>query len=171
MDSASLTGAPRQIRGLEITMNTAQNIVFLHNAGHKAQALRMAESDSVSIEQDWKAEATVYGFSDGSAAIASGQSIECAIPVQYTNGDAKPEAFVAFGAFDATDNAEPSSRVLDGSIDHGFAEEWLEPGTVVIDGQARPAVRVFLFDESDITEQAEDYPWDAEHCARILLRD
>jgi hypothetical protein len=154
-----------------MSMSTAQNVTVLHDAGHKAQALRLAESESISIEQDPKAGTTTYGFSDGSAVVETSDGMALAIPVQYTNGDAEPVAYVAFGSFEASDNAEPSSRVLDGSIDHGYAEEWLELGTVVVDGERRPAVRVFLFDDSDIAEQAEDYPWDADHCARILLRD
>lgn len=152
-------------------MSTAHNVTVLHDAGHKAQALRLAESESVSIEQDPTAGTTTYGFVDGSAVVETGDGVELAIPVQYNNGDAEPVTFVSFGSFEASDNAEPSSRVLDGSIDHGYDEEWLEPGTVVVDGKSRQAVRVFLFDDFDIAEQAEDYPWDADHCARILLRD
>lgn len=72
------------------------------------------------------------------------------------------------------ENAEPTSRVLDGSSDHGYAEEWQEPATLP-DG--RKCYRMYLFDESAIVDddgepmEAEDYPWDDEHVARILLAD
>lgn len=63
------------------------------------------------------------------------------------------------------------------SDDHWAAAEYVEDGTVVIDGDRHNAVRVFLFASADITDAAgeplyeEDYPFDAAHCARILLID
>jgi hypothetical protein len=74
----------------------------------------------------------------------------------------------------ATGNAFPTSRVLNGSSDHGYEQEWFEPA-VLPDG--RSCYRVYLFDEGDITDDngdpidAEDYPWDDQHVRRIKLRD
>ena len=74
----------------------------------------------------------------------------------------------------ATDSAQPTSRVLDGSSDHGYAQEWLEPAVMPDGTQCK---RVYLFDDDDITDddgeplEAEDYPWDDNHVARILLND
>ena len=62
------------------------------------------------------------------------------------------------------DGAQPTSRVLDGSSDHGYAQEWVECGTY----QGRQVKVVYLFDDDDIRdadgneiEEAENYPWDA----------
>jgi len=93
------------------------------------------------------------------------------IPVQYYNGDNEPVAFIAFDEFNATDSAEPTSRVLNGSSDHGYAEEWAENGYIMLDGEKRPASRIYLFDESEISDDPENYPWDEKHAARILLGD
>lgn len=71
-------------------------------------------------------------------------------------------------------NAVPTSRVLDGGEDHGYAEEWQEPA-VLPDG--RECYRMYLFDSSEIVNdngeplEAENYPWDDDHVARILLAD
>lgn len=92
------------------------------------------------------------------------------IPVQYSN-DSEPVAMVDIGEFFSSGNAEPTSRVLAGSDDHGYAEEWAEPGTVTIDGEQRPCRAIYLFTPNDVREQAEDYPWDAAHIARIVLND
>lgn len=93
------------------------------------------------------------------------------IPVQHTIGDLSPVAHVEFGDFRPSGNAFPTSRVLEGSVDHGVAEEWAEPGSIILDGESRPAQRCYLFDADEVCDEAEDYPWDAEHCARILLTD
>lgn len=75
---------------------------------------------------------------------------------------------------EATGNAEPTSRLLDGSQDHGFAEEWAE-SAVMPDG--RKCSRIYLFESSEIVNddgeplEAENYPWDDAHVARILLAD
>ena len=62
------------------------------------------------------------------------------------------------------DGAEPTGRVLDGSPDHGYREEWVEYGTY----QDRPVKVVYLFDDDDLfdddgreIEEADHYPWDA----------
>lgn len=73
-----------------------------------------------------------------------------------------------------TGNAEPSSRLLNGSEDHGYAEEWLEPA-VLPDG--RECSRVYLFSAGDIVSddgeplEAEDYPFDDAHVVRIRVSD
>ena len=92
------------------------------------------------------------------------------LPVQYNNSS-EPVAYIAFDAFEYGGNAEPTNRVLDGSGDHGYAEEWAEPGHVVIDGERRPASLMYLFDEEECGDDPENYPWDEHHAVRILLRD
>lgn len=95
-----------------------------------------------------------------------------ATPVQYTNsGDERPVAFAAFSEFEPSGDAVPTSRVLDGSSDDGFDEEWAEPGYVVIDGEKRQASRMYLFDASETGDDASEYPWDEKHVARIILGD
>jgi hypothetical protein len=93
------------------------------------------------------------------------------INVQYTHGDLTPAGVVAFDAFESLGNAYPTSRLLDGSSDHGFAEEWAEPGCVLINGELRPAQAIYLFTADEINSDANRYPWDAAHVARILLLD
>ena len=93
------------------------------------------------------------------------------INVQYTHGDPSPVATVDFSAFESSGNAHPTGRVLSGSSDHGAAEEWEEPGRIVIAGELRPCCAVYLFDEGEISDDADNYPWDEEHCARIMLAD
>ena len=57
------------------------------------------------------------------------------------------------------DGAQPTSRVLDGSSDHGYAQEWVEYGTY----QGRRVKVIYLFDDDDILDidEAENLPWDA----------
>lgn len=72
------------------------------------------------------------------------------------------------------ENAQPTSRLLDGSEDHGYSEEWAEPATMP-DG--RKCHRMYLFDEDDISDDngdpldPESYPWDNNHVKRIILID
>ena len=74
----------------------------------------------------------------------------------------------------STGHAEPTSRLLDGSEDHGYDEEWQEPA-ILPDG--RKCYLMYLFDIADITNAdgdallAEDYPWDDDHVRRIILVD
>ena len=93
------------------------------------------------------------------------------INVQFTHGDPSPVATVDFSAFESSGNAYPTCRVLSGSCDHGAAEEWEEPGHIVIAGERRPCRAVYLFDADEIGDDAENYTWDAAHCARVLLSD
>lgn len=69
------------------------------------------------------------------------------------------------------DGAEPTSRVLDGSEDHGYAQEWSEEARMP-DG--RKCYRMYLFTAEEVEaagENSEDLPWDDEHVARIILAD
>jgi len=75
---------------------------------------------------------------------------------------------------EATGNAEPTGRLLDGSEDHGYAEEWAE-SAILPDG--RTCQRMYLFAANEIIGddgeplEAEDYPWDDEHVMRIKTSD
>lgn len=91
------------------------------------------------------------------------------VPVHYSGGPAFGQ--VDSSAFAPSGNAQPTSRVLDGSADHGFAEEWAEPGTVVIDGETLRASRIYLFEAEEVTEDADNYPWDDAHVARVIVLD
>lgn len=96
------------------------------------------------------------------------------ISVQYTNSESEtPIAFAYFQDFTSTGAAEPTSRVLDGSDDHGYAEEWAEPGYVSIEGEKHEATRMYLFRDEELAEfeEPENYPWDQEHVPRIILKD
>lgn len=96
------------------------------------------------------------------------------VPVQYTNSQSEtPVAVVSFKDFTVTDCAEPTSRVLDGSDDHGYDYEWAEPGYVTIEGEKREAACMYLFtaEELEEIEDPENYPWDEKHVGRILLKD
>jgi len=70
--------------------------------------------------------------------------------------------FIASG-----ENATPTSRVLDGSQDHGYAEEWQEEGTIC----GKSCRAIYLFDAEEVDQDAENYPWDPDHIARIILDD
>ncbi|MDP3770850.1 MAG: hypothetical protein Q8R16_00950, partial [bacterium] len=71
-----------------------------------------------------------------------------------------------------TGDAYPTSRVLEGSSDHGYAEEWAEPA-MLPDGTE--CYRMYLFaDDEVIGEDGEPLepdmlPWDDEHVARIKI--
>lgn len=75
---------------------------------------------------------------------------------------------IDFGSIEPTDDAYPTSRVLEGSEDHGYDEEWHEPGQLP-DG--RKGHTVYLFDSDDINRATitcpdnppENYPWDDNH--------
>jgi hypothetical protein len=97
------------------------------------------------------------------------------IRISFGNTDRADDEMIDFDKITSTGNAEPTSRVLDGSQDHGYAEEWSEPG-ILPDG--RTGQIMYLFDDDDITdgdgnplEEAEDYPWDEEHVRRFVLND
>jgi len=70
-------------------------------------------------------------------------------------------------------NAEPTSRVLDGSSDHGYAQEWTEDCNLP-DG--RKGQVVYLFSDEDLLdkdgepiEDVADLPFDNDHVRRIRL--
>jgi len=101
------------------------------------------------------------------------------IDVQYTSSSVEtPFEHVAFDAFEPSGQAFCTSRCLSGSDDFWADAEYHEPGYITIDGDRLNAVRVYLFELSDMVSDdaggrlsEEDYPWDAKHCARILIRD
>lgn len=70
----------------------------------------------------------------------------------------------------ATGNAEPTNSVFD----HEYAEEWAEPAVLPT---GEKVFRMYLFRADEIVSdegdplQAEDYPWDDAHVARIELHD
>lgn len=72
-----------------------------------------------------------------------------------------------------TGEAYPTGRLLDGSSDHGWDQEYFEPATLP-DG--RTCTRVYLFDDSDTQDdegqplQEEFYPWET-RLARIELAE
>lgn len=80
-------------------------------------------------------------------------------------GTSKVQAMIDPAELVSTGNAQPSGRVLDGSEDHGYAEEWLEPCTY----RGMDCMAVYLFDEDEV--DAGDYTWDAKHIARVYLDD
>lgn len=91
----------------------------------------------------------------------------------YNHSDKSCER-IAPSLVEPTGNAEPTSRVLDGSEDHGYAEEWAEPAALP-DG--RSCYRMYLFTKNEIVDddgeplEAENYPWDDDHVARIKVSD
>ena len=73
MGSTSLTGAPRQIRGLEIEMRAQEILATARNANGATVA---AESLECNITQDWTGGgSTSYLFKDGSVLVVSGPQI------------------------------------------------------------------------------------------------
>ena len=75
-----------------------------------------------------------------------------------------------YNNYTATSQAQPTARVLEGSEDHGMAQEWSEEGKCGdID-----VICYYIFSNSDITwdngelMDAEDYPWDGEHVKKIV---
>lgn len=70
---------------------------------------------------------------------------------------------------ESTGEAYPTDRVLDGSRDHGYSQEWAEPCRLP---GGRTGTRIYLFTEADVEaagEHADMLPWDDEHVARIRL--
>ena len=74
---------------------------------------------------------------------------------------------IDFNDIKSLDNAYPTSRVLDGSEDQGYSEEWEEPARLP-DGKT--GCIVYLFDAEDIANvDAESYPWDYNHVKCFVL--
>lgn len=95
------------------------------------------------------------------------------VEISYYNHSDKKNELIDPELVVATDSAVPTGRVLDGSEDHGYTEEWAEPA-VLPDG--RVCSRMYLFSADEIVNdgeplEAEDYPWDDAHVARILLSE
>lgn len=97
------------------------------------------------------------------------------VHLTYYNTERADDEIIDSETAKPTDQAEPTSRLLDGSADHGYVQEWAEPA-ILPDG--RRCIRMYLFDEDDITdadgeeiEEAENFPWDEEHVRRIILID
>jgi hypothetical protein len=88
------------------------------------------------------------------------------VQISFYNHDSATAERVDPSLVTSTGNAEPTSRVLEGSGDHGYAQEWAEPAQLP-DG--RKCLRMYLFTEDEIADEPEDYPWDDEHVARIKL--
>ena len=95
--------------------------------------------------------------------------------IRITNGlnyNRFTDETVDIDTVNTTGNAEPTSRVLEGSSDHGYAQEWTAPCTLP-DG--RKGLIVYLFTEEEVVDytgesrEAEDYPWDDNHIRRIKL--
>jgi hypothetical protein len=73
-----------------------------------------------------------------------------------------------YARYEATDNAEPSGRLLPDNLNDG--QEWLERG--MVDGD--PVVVCYYFAENELPEDMEDdpswpelLPWDVDHVAYI----
>jgi len=78
---------------------------------------------------------------------------------------------VTFDELERRGNAEPTSRLLDGSEDHWASEEWEQPSSV----RGQLCTIYYLFDADDIVDaddeplEADRYPWDAEHISWVEL--
>jgi hypothetical protein len=62
--------------------------------------------------------------------------------------------------YDETDQAQATCRMLDGSRDHGYAQEYIGHGTLL----GLPVEAVYLLDDSDMPEDCNDegdYDWDS----------
>lgn len=75
----------------------------------------------------------------------------------------------AFDKFDADqDGAFATCRLVEGASSAFDPQEWAEHGE--IDGT--PAKVYYLFDEDEATsEDAESYPWDADHITHIEISE
>lgn len=96
------------------------------------------------------------------------------VPVTYNNSDSRPLSYIDPSIVEATDAAFCTNRVLEGSEDAGYAQEWCERARLP-DG--RNCLRVYLFSSSDLVDGNgdplvdEDLPWDDDHVVRIRLID
>jgi hypothetical protein len=96
------------------------------------------------------------------------------VEISYYNHSQAGSELIDPALVPRTGNAQPTSRVLEGSSDHGYAQEWAEPA-VLTDG--RKCERIYLFTADEIVDdageplEAEDYPWDDDHVRRIRLLD
>jgi hypothetical protein len=94
----------------------------------------------------------------------------------YDQGEYEKVGLISKEEIIETSHAQPSNRVIEGSRDHGYAEEWIGYGHLV-DG--RKVKIVYLFDSDDLLngdddpiEDAGDYPWDTGLTqGRVILVD
>jgi hypothetical protein len=78
-------------------------------------------------------------------------------------------AHANFDDFTTEHQPVPTSRVLGGSRDHGWDQEWAADGTIFFDGKHIDARMIFLFDADDVeNEDASEWPWE-ERAARIEI--
>jgi len=69
--------------------------------------------------------------------------------------------------------SEPTSRLLEGSIDSWASEEWVQDGTL----KGKKCRIFYLFEEKEIINdedeplEAEFYPWDDDHISWIEVED
>jgi len=87
-------------------MTQAENYVILFDGGNKDQARQLAENMSISKEQDWENESTVFTFEDGSSIYASGPEF------RLIKDDSKD-----------TIEAEDYRLAVDGGLDIAFSGE------------------------------------------------
>ena len=72
----------------------------------------------------------------------------------------KKVAKVNFNDYNETRCAESSSRLLDGSRDHGYYLEYTGYGTITIDRKEVEVKAVYLFEEEEYKEAMEMYDGD-----------
>jgi len=95
------------------------------------------------------------------------------LPIYSNNSHATGE-FVELVAIKSNGIAECTSRVLDGSSDHGYDQEWLEPATLA-DG--RECSLVYLLNNEDFEDENGDAYDDLSnvdwlgHLVRVKLED
>ena len=89
------------------------------------------------------------------------------IPVEQGNAVV---AHANFDEFTTEHDAEPTSRVLDESRDHGWDQEWAVDGTIFFGDEHVDARMIFLFDDDDLDydKDASEWPWE-ERAARIVI--
>lgn len=75
----------------------------------------------------------------------------------------------ALAQFRASSNgAQPTNRLIPGASSAMDPQEWSERGT--INGQSAEVFYIFSEEEAS-SEDAENYPWDAEHVDRIEIEE
>ena len=86
--------------------------------------------------------------------------------IKITNQNDIAAAFAKFAA--GHDGASPTCRVFSGQWESANLQEWAERGT--IDGV--PARVFYAFENSECeSEDAHDYPWDADHISEIQIAE
>lgn len=87
------------------------------------------------------------------------------LPVFEAGNYRSPIATASPATFKGDGQGFPTGRLLNGTDDHGMAEEWAERGTVEIEGKPVAVQMIYLFAASDIEgmDEPENYPWS--HCA------